>query len=238
MNKTFTLLLTLLFAFILITRLVNGKSIEVIGHRGSPYKKVGNTIESIHSAWKNGDASETDLQITTDETIVLFHDDYIGHAGFFDPNGKQQLISKYTFKELEQATFNQNQLEKELSVQGGKKISLHLNKIPHINKLDDILPIPKNKKLYLELKCLNQPPEYKHKLSKAAVDWVSNNSRGSEIIIISFDPECLILSKERDPKIITGLLTKDLTKKCKGIINSQQQILNRIFITSLQIHLK
>ncbi|HHG86099.1 MAG TPA: hypothetical protein ENJ82_15225, partial [Bacteroidetes bacterium] len=51
------------------------QDILIIGHRGAPYKKVENTLSSFAYALSEGaNALETDLCITSDGQVVLWHD--------------------------------------------------------------------------------------------------------------------------------------------------------------------
>lgn len=163
-------------------------NLEVIGHRGDPYKKVENTVESIRSAFRNGDAAEVDLQLSKDGIIVLYHDDFLGQAGFFVSGDKQKQVCEYTLSELQSAT-------------------------PHIPRLDEILPIAKDKKMYLELKCLGKTRAYKTKLVKSVLDWIEKNKVSNQVVISSFDPECLLYVNESNPNLCLGIASKDVTEK-------------------------
>lgn len=49
----------------------------VIGHRGDPSTYVENTLDSAHGAYEEGaDLIESDLHLSSDNTIFIYHDDY------------------------------------------------------------------------------------------------------------------------------------------------------------------
>src|SRR6266545_2488784 len=53
----------------------------ILGHRGSPYKEIENTVASFEAALAAGaDGFETDLRLLQDRTAVLYHDDDFGEA--------------------------------------------------------------------------------------------------------------------------------------------------------------
>ena len=61
---------------------ISEKKIIFFAHRGAPKLKHENTIKSINKAISIGcDAVEIDIQLSQDNQIILFHDDYIKHAG-------------------------------------------------------------------------------------------------------------------------------------------------------------
>ena len=54
------------------------KPIFIFGHRGAPKILYENSIDSILKSIELGaDGIEVDIQITKDNNIILFHDDYI-----------------------------------------------------------------------------------------------------------------------------------------------------------------
>jgi len=75
--------------------LYKNKSPLFIGHRGSPRKFAENTPQSFLYAIESGaDGVEIDVQITKDQKIIVFHDDYI------DWGNKKYSITKFSYLEL------------------------------------------------------------------------------------------------------------------------------------------
>ena len=77
--------------------------ILTIGHRGFPGRFPENTILSISEAFKAGaNIAETDLQLTKDEEIVLFHDKTVDRIL---KNHKNKTIADFTLQELKKEDF-------------------------------------------------------------------------------------------------------------------------------------
>jgi len=69
--------------------------IFLFAHRGAPYLYHENSIQSISEAIHRGcHGVEIDIQITHDNQIILFHDDFI----FYD--NKKYMISSISYKKL------------------------------------------------------------------------------------------------------------------------------------------
>lgn len=65
------------------------------GHRGAPKLERENTLESIQKAIEMGcDGIELDIQMTSDNILILFHDVYITH------NNKKCYISNLSHEEI------------------------------------------------------------------------------------------------------------------------------------------
>ncbi|MBI1858703.1 MAG: hypothetical protein HYR97_06305 [Candidatus Melainabacteria bacterium] len=188
---------------------LESNKVEIIGHRGNPYVKVENTIESIISAWASGaDAAEIDLQLTSDGEVILFHDtvpiERIS-AGFVIQNSENKPTSDFSFSELKNVLFDKDFYEKQISTKAGIPVTLQLKYPVSIAKLDE-LTIPENKKLYLELKCNGMDDSYKTQLVQKVSDWIKNNNYYNRARIISFDSICLQKAKKTDTAIFTGLI--------------------------------
>lgn len=189
----------------------NSSRIKIIGHRGDPYRKVENTLESIYSAWAGGaDAVEVDVQLTSDNQIILFHDTQPGFdglsAGFLisaNPD-ETRSISDYSWDELNRAIFQKEKHESQLTRHAGMPINLDLKTPARIARLNE-LSVPKDKKLFIELKCTNMEREYKDILSQKIADWVNSNNLTNNVTVISFDPYCLAKTKKFSPGTETGL---------------------------------
>ena len=86
--------------------LYKNKNPLFIGHRGSPWKFTENTLESFLYAIESGaDGVEMDVQITHDNQIIVFHDDFITDM----KNKKHNIVnlSYYKLNEIFLKTHNQ-----------------------------------------------------------------------------------------------------------------------------------
>ena len=182
----------------------------VIAHRGNsgnPLNSINieDTKESIKSAWTVGaDAVELDVHLTKDGVLVVHHDDNLGRVFIIPGDDCERLISDYTWAELQRAEVNRLKLEKQIS----RPISDSQIKIP---RLEDLLPIPDGKKLFIELKFPdNKMPSdtrYLKKLIRKVVAFINENKLLDKVIVISFVGESLDKVKNLNPKIVTGLDT-------------------------------
>ena len=65
----------------------------IFGHRGAPSIKTENTLASFEAALScNVDGIELDIQLTSDEKIIVYHDSEIS-----DTNNLNHLISNLSF---------------------------------------------------------------------------------------------------------------------------------------------
>ncbi len=71
---------------------------KIFGHRGLPQTYVENTITSLNKALEICDFIETDVRITRDEQLVLYHDSTIENKKIEEltlPEITMLLILKY-----------------------------------------------------------------------------------------------------------------------------------------------
>ena len=66
---------------------------NIFGHRGLPQIYYENTFEGINKAFEYCDFVETDVRLTKDNNLVLFHDSNIAGS----------LIKNMTLKEIDEA---------------------------------------------------------------------------------------------------------------------------------------
>jgi glycerophosphoryl diester phosphodiesterase len=111
-------------------------AVEIIGHRGASHDAPENTLASIRLAWKqNADASETDVHLTKDGQIVVFHDFNTRRVG-----GRNRKVVQQTLAEL-----------KELDIGRWKGEPWAGERIPTLAEY--LAAIPAGKRLFIEIKC-------------------------------------------------------------------------------------
>lgn len=77
----------------------------VIAHRGGAKEFTENTIASFHRAIRVGaDGIETDLRLTRDGVVVLYHDDRFGRVEGLAPAQRTRQVSDLTYSELSAQT--------------------------------------------------------------------------------------------------------------------------------------
>ena len=73
----------------------------VIAHRGGARESTENTIEAFQRAMKIGAAGiETDIRLTRDGVVVVYHDDQYGRVEGLPRDNKSPLVSDLTYAEL------------------------------------------------------------------------------------------------------------------------------------------
>ena len=77
----------------------------VIAHRGGAKESTENTIEAFQRAGRIGAAGiETDIRLTKDGVVVVYHDDRFGRVEGLAPAQQTRLISDMTYAELTAGT--------------------------------------------------------------------------------------------------------------------------------------
>lgn len=123
-----------LFALACVTS--RSDAVEIIGHRGASHDAPENTLASIRLAWKqNADASETDVHLTKDGQIVVFHDFNTRRVA-----GRNRKVADQTLAEL-----------KQLDVGSWKGKAWAGEQIPTLAEY--LAAIPEGKRLFIEIKC-------------------------------------------------------------------------------------
>ncbi|MEK6410390.1 MAG: glycerophosphodiester phosphodiesterase [Acidobacteriota bacterium] len=77
----------------------------VIAHRGGALESTENTIAAFQRAVKIGaDGIETDIRLTRDGSVVVYHDQYFGRMEGLAPPQCTRLVSDLTYSELTKQT--------------------------------------------------------------------------------------------------------------------------------------
>jgi len=159
----------------------------IYAHRGASGRYPENTMSAFRAALRSGaDGIEIDVQLTRDGEVVVIHDARLERT----TNGSG-LIQNHTLQELRQ-----------LSAGSWFHPKFHLAKIP---RLTDVLAFIQQTKLTLliELKNFLVPqPELEEKV----VSLIQQYDLTHRVVISSFNFNSLLLIKELDQQIRTGLL--------------------------------
>jgi len=160
---------------------------EIIGHRGLAISHVENTIGSFEDAFKNGaNAIELDVHLSEDHVPVVFHD--------FDLNRLAHIPSKIY----------------ELSLSEIKNISLG-EKQDRIPTLDEVINKFYNKKIYIELKTIDDNGKrYNESLPEILF---KKYGKSSNLVFISFDPKSLEELRSYSSDIPLGLDFEENSEK-------------------------
>lgn len=77
----------------------------IIAHRGGAMESTENTIAAFQRAGRIGaDGIETDLRLTRDGVVVVYHDDYFGRVEGLAPAQRTRLISDMNYSDLSAQT--------------------------------------------------------------------------------------------------------------------------------------
>ncbi|MFP5263099.1 MAG: glycerophosphodiester phosphodiesterase [Blastocatellia bacterium] len=77
----------------------------IIAHRGGAHESTENTIGAFQRAVTVGaDGIETDIRLTRDGVIVIYHDEYFGRVEGLAASQRTRLISDMTYSELSRQT--------------------------------------------------------------------------------------------------------------------------------------
>lgn len=77
----------------------------VIAHRGGALESTENTILAFQRAARIcADGIETDIRLTRDNVVVVYHDDYFGRVEGLPQAQRTRLVSDLTYSELEAQT--------------------------------------------------------------------------------------------------------------------------------------
>ena len=84
---------------------LRGNKTQVIAHRGGAKESTENTIAAFERAIKIGaEGIETDLRLTRDGVIVIYHDDRFGRVEGLAPAQRTRSVAEMTYAELSAQT--------------------------------------------------------------------------------------------------------------------------------------
>jgi len=82
-----------------------GHSTLIIAHRGGALESTENTIGAFERAARIGaDGIETDIRLTRDGVVVVYHDDYFGRVEGLAERQRTRMISDLTYSEIAAGT--------------------------------------------------------------------------------------------------------------------------------------
>lgn len=209
---------------------------RVVAHRGiSIYKAPENTPYALRKALASGFDIETDAQWANGK-VILYHDDYIpgpndsnlNGGGFYLPK-ERKLVYDCAEEDLKSVLFDKEKLESHLSCQAREPIRLTLEEEPRIATLDDLLPIPENCKVYIELKRPNNDTSFDDDLERMVLHWIKQNNLLGKVVIISFNLNSLRKARELDTQVEIGVDAKGRTAKD---LQQIKKLIDEIRITS------
>jgi len=178
----------------------------IIAHRGESYDAPENTLTAINLAWeRNVKAVEIDIQLTSDNEIVVIHD-----YNTLRISGKKKVIKSSSFKELK------------ILNAGFFKVGTWDNE--HIPKLSEVLAtVPPGRKLIIEIKSDDSI------LPKLVQELSNSNLKSTQIEIIAFDANTLFKAKKLMPDYrMLWLLSLDYSLPKWLVWVNRKRIINKV----------
>jgi len=182
--------------------------IEVQGHRGCRGYFPENTLPSFAAAIEAGvDTIETDLLVTKDGVIVLYHDYYLNRKLCTYWNGKP-ITRKILIRDLTYAELNQIDCGSKKNPQFPCQQALPGAHIPRIEELFAMVK-GKDVRLILEIKRNTLHPKYTfspEELAKRIMETVKRSGLESQVYYSSFNIDILTEIRKIDPDAKIGLI--------------------------------
>ena len=168
-----------------------------VAHRGGAAYAPENTLASFSNAIKMGaDMIECDVHLSSDGQVVVIHDDTLDRTS----SGKGPVRDK-TLQEL-----------KKLDAGGWFAEKFRGEQIP---TLEEVLKLAKGRAgVIIEIK---NGPHYYAGIEEKVLELVKKEKMEENIMIISFDHQCLRKIHELDPRIVTGALYSGNILNCHRI---------------------
>ena len=171
-----------IFSFLLPLFLVThwAHAQDIVAHRGASHMAPENTLAAFHLAWKEGaDAIEGDFRLTKDGHIVCVHDEDFKRTANLPR--RVQTLTLAEVQKLDAGSWKGPQFKGEL-----------------VPTLDDVLAIvPKDKRLFLEIKC---GPEIIPALKKSAL-------KPDQVVFICFSKDVIAQCRQHFPDFKAHWLT-------------------------------
>jgi len=156
------------------------QAVDIVAHRGASYDAPENTLAATKLAWKQGaDAVETDIYLSTDGKIIVFHDRTAERTG-----GRDVPIASLTLAE-----------SRTLDAGTWKGPAFAGEKVPLLD--EQIATIPHGKRILVEIKV---GPEIVPELGRV---FARTGTSEKSITLISFNFDALVAVRKQLPNYPT-----------------------------------
>ncbi|MFO7883969.1 MAG: glycerophosphodiester phosphodiesterase family protein [Desulfobacteraceae bacterium] len=198
------------------------KMVKNIAHRGGGCLAPENTIIGAQKGYEAGaDLWETDVSITRDGHLILFHDDFLGRTTNADkvfPGRKTDLVADYTLSEIRMLDAGAAYIEtdpfdqiKKGSIDKQDLLSFYGEKVPG---LEDALLFTKNRNWKINLELKDQlGVDRNYPIPRRVLNAIAHvNMAEDQVVISSFRHSWLKQIRQAAPGIeIQALLGKEDT---------------------------
>ncbi|XP_028400091.1 uncharacterized protein LOC114523393 [Dendronephthya gigantea] len=189
----------------------------VIGHRGNPILYQENTLDGYKSLLDlNVDGFETDIFLTKDKKLVLFHD-----VNTMTLTGEDHNIMEMTYAEIKK-------LDIKKQIKYGDRV-YNYSKTEKIPLLEDLLKLMKGSGMLMILEMKPSDPPYNLKHSRQTgievARMVKRMGLEKQVVLSSFDPFKLYHAREELSGINTCFLfAKDYWKSERFLKGSKKDL--------------
>lgn len=198
-----------LLTLVLLPMIVQGRNIEVQGHRGTRGLCPENTLPSFAEAIKAGaDALELDLLMTNDGKIVIYHDYFLDPDLLTFLDGKPLLSNELLIHSLSLSKVKEIDCGRKVNPLFPKQKMMPGTSIPTLEELFEMItashdPHAKTVRLNLEIKRNPFHPEYSadpKMMAKEVIALVKKYGFEDRVYYSSFDPESLKQVRAHEPQ--------------------------------------
>lgn len=161
----------------------------ILAHRGASGDAPENTLAAFQLALRQGcDGIELDIHLSKDGQLVVIHDDTIDRT----TNGKG-TVGEMTVSELKK-------------YDAGRWFSERFRgeRIPLLEEVFSIVP----KEIFINIEIKNIPSHYEG-IEEKLINLLEASGRTKQVIVSSFDHQCLYRLKKRNSDVKIGLLYKE-----------------------------
>ena len=156
--------------------------ILIAAHRGDQTKAVENTLQAFDDAIAAGvDMIETDVHITKDKRLILFHNSFVNHAN------KKIAINELSFAEIQKIEMFDRESKAKIA----------------IPELSDLLKLAKNK-CYLNIEIKRNNIFSNQEYIDTVLDSIAKHGELSQLIFASFYYDLLEEFKKKSSDILTA----------------------------------
>ena len=156
------------------------QAVDIVAHRGASYDAPENTLAATKLAWEQGaDAVETDIYLSADGKIIVFHDRTAKRTG-----GRDVPIASLTLAEA-----------RKLDAGTWKAPAFAGEKVPLLD--EQIATIPRGKRILVEIKV---GPEIVPELGRV---FARTGTSEKSITVISFNFDSLVAVRKQLPNYPT-----------------------------------
>lgn len=211
--KLFTLL-----TLVLSPMFIQGKNIEVQGHRGTRGLCPENTLPSFAEAIKAGaDALELDLLMTSDGKIVIYHDYFLDPELITYLDGKPISSPEVLIRKLSLSALKEFDCGQKINPRFPRQKMMPGTTIPTLEELLEMINTSedshaKTVRLNLEIKRNPFHPEYSAQpeaMAKELIHLVKKFGFSERVYYSSFDPASLKQVRDLDPQAKIAFLKEN-----------------------------